>query len=250
MPRDDTVCIILAAGQGTRMKSDLAKVLHRIEGRPIIHYVVDCAIRAGLRRIVVVVGFQKEKVVEALRDYPVQFAVQAEQNGTGHAVQTALAVVPEREGSVVVLVGDAPFLRASTLRAFVEEHVSSGSDCTVLTAAVPDPHGYGRIVRDPAGNMTAIVEHDDCTETERRIREVNSAMYCFKLPSLISCARLLTDDNVQGELYLTDVVSIMRSKGMKLGTFTAPDWREMLGINTVEQLGQGGAILDALREEA
>ncbi len=231
------------------MKSDLPKVLHRLEGRPLVFYVVECALRAGLKRCVVVVGFQKEKVVEALRDYPVRFAVQAEQNGTGHAVQVALATIPEREGSVVVLAGDAPFLRASTLRDFVGSHETSGADCTVLTAFVPDPHGYGRIVRDPAGNMTAIVEHDDCSETERGIREVNSGMYCFRLPSLISCARLLTDDNVQGELYLTDVVGIMRSEGMKLGTFTAPDWREILGINTVEQLEQGGTILNALREE-
>jgi len=250
MSGHDTICIILAGGQGTRMKSDLPKVLHCLEGRPLIHYVVECALKAGLERNVVVVGFQKEKVIEALRDYPVQFAVQMEQNGTGHAVQMALVAIPERNGSVVVLAGDAPFLRASTLKAFVEEHAASGSDCTVLTAVVPDPHGYGRIVRDAGGHMTAIVEHDDCTETERRIREVNSGMYCFKLPSLISCARLLTDDNVQGELYLTDVVSIMRSKGMTLGTFSAPDWREMLGINTVEQLKQGGAILNALREEA
>ena len=249
MSEHDTICIILAAGQGTRMKSDLAKVLHCLEGRPLVHYVVECALRAGLKRSVVVVGFQKEKVMEALRDYPVQFAVQAEQNGTGHAVQMALATIPERRGSVVVLAGDAPFLRSSTLRAFVNQHASSGSDCTVLTAVVPDPHGYGRIARDSAGSMTAIVEHDDCTETERRIREVNSGMYCFRLSSLISCARLLTDDNVQGELYLTDVVSIMRSKGMKLGTYAAPDWREMLGINTVEQLAQGGALLRELREE-
>jgi bifunctional UDP-N-acetylglucosamine pyrophosphorylase/glucosamine-1-phosphate N-acetyltransferase len=249
MSERDTICIILAAGQGTRMKSDLAKVLHCLEGRPIVCYVVECALKAGLKRSVVVVGYQKEKVMEALRDYPVQFAVQMEQNGTGHAVQMALATIPERSGSVVVLAGDAPFLRPSTLRAFVSQHASSGCDCTVLTAVVPDAHGYGRIARDSAGNVTAIIEHDDCTETERRIREVNSGMYCFRLPSLISCARLLTDDNVQGELYLTDVVSIMRSKGMKLGTFTAPDWREMLGINTVEQLAQGGAILRALREE-
>jgi len=232
------------------MKSGLAKVLHRLEGRPLVHYVVECALRAGFQHSVVVVGFQKEKVMEALRDYPVQFAVQLEQNGTGHAVQIALAAIPEREGSVVVLAGDAPFLRSSTLKAFVDQHASSGSDCTVLTALVPDPHGYGRIVRDAAGNVSAIVEHDDCAETERQIREVNSGMYCFRLSSLVSCARLLTDENVQGELYLTDVVGIMRSKGMKLDTFTAPDWREILGINTVEQLNQGGAILGALREEA
>ena len=231
------------------MKSDLAKVLHCLEGRPLVHYVVDCALKAGLRRVVVVVGYQKERVMEALRDYPVEFALQLEQNGTGHAVQVALATIPEREGSVVVLAGDAPFLRASTLRAFVDRHASSGADCTVLTAVVPDPCGYGRIVRDSEGNVAGIVEHDDCVETERRIREVNSGMYCFRLSSLLSCARLLTDDNAQGELYLTDVVGIMRSKNMKLDTYTAPDWREILGINTVEQLQQAGAILNDLREK-
>jgi bifunctional UDP-N-acetylglucosamine pyrophosphorylase/glucosamine-1-phosphate N-acetyltransferase len=231
------------------MKSDLAKVLHRVEGRPLIQYVVECAIKAGLKRSVVVVGFQKDRVVEALKGYPVRFAEQLEQRGTGHAVQIALETISERDGSVVVLSGDAPFLRPSTLRAFVRKHVTSGSDCTVLTAIVPEPRGYGRILRDPAGDLTAIVEHDDCTGTERRLREVNSGMYCFKLPSLLSSAELLTDDNVQGELYLTDVVRIMRAKGMKLGTFTAPDWREILGINTVEQLRQAKSIIDALREE-
>ncbi len=249
MAEQEALCIILAAGQGTRMKSDLPKVLHRMGGRPLVHYVVDCAEKAGLRRIVVVVGFQKEKVIEALRAYRVEFAEQLEQNGTGHAVQIALRGVRERSGLAVVLSGDAPFLRVSTLKALMREHVAAGVDCTVLTAVVPDPDGYGRIVRDASGAIAAIVEDSDCKNDEKRICEVNSAIYCFRLASLLSCAELLTDDNLQGELYLTDLVRIMRSRGMKLGTFTAPDWREILGINTVAQLEQGESILEALQED-
>ncbi|UCF79609.1 MAG: NTP transferase domain-containing protein [Candidatus Eiseniibacteriota bacterium] len=241
-----SISIILAAGQGTRMKSSVAKVLHELAGRPLIHYVVECAMEADLRRNVVVIGFQKQKVREALKDYPVQFVEQDQQNGTGHAVQLALGQVAEREGAVVVLSGDSPFLRPSTLRAFMLEHVSSGCDCTVLTAVVPEPDSYGRIVRDVSGRMVAIREEGDCSEDQKRIREVNSGMYCFKLPALLSCVGLLSDENVQRELYLTDVVRIMHSRGMRLGTYTAPDWREILGINTVEQLRQGEQILKEL----
>jgi bifunctional UDP-N-acetylglucosamine pyrophosphorylase/glucosamine-1-phosphate N-acetyltransferase len=248
MSEPQMICIILAAGQGTRMKSDTAKVLHVLDGRPLVNYVVECALGAGFRRNIVVVGFQKERVTEVLAGYPVEFAEQLEQNGTGHAVQIALKKVREPEGLVAVLSGDSPFLRVSTLKSLMHEHVSSDADCTVLTAVVPEPRGYGRIVRDASGDLVGIVEHDDCTETERQICEVNSAIYCFRLSSLVSSAGLLTDDNVQSELYLTDVVKIMHSKGMKLSTYAAPDWREILGINTVEQLRQGKAILDALRE--
>jgi bifunctional UDP-N-acetylglucosamine pyrophosphorylase/glucosamine-1-phosphate N-acetyltransferase len=246
MSKHQTISIILAAGQGTRMKSDLAKVLHSLVGRPLIHHVLDCAGEAGLERNIVVIGFQKEKVTEALRGYDVELVEQNEQNGTGHAVQLALGHIDETEGAVVVLSGDSPFLRPSTLRAFMHQHVSSGCDCTVLTAVVPDPGGYGRIVRGSSGKIAAIMEERDCSEEEKGISEVNSGMYCFRLSSLLSCIGLLDDDNSQRELYLTDLVRIMCSKGMLLSTFTAPDWREILGINTVEQLRQGGHILEDL----
>ncbi len=228
------------------MKSDLAKVLHRLAGRPLVHHVLDCARKAGLERSIVVVGFQKEKVKEALKDYDVEFVDQDRQSGTGHAVQLALASVGQSEGAIVVLSGDSPFLRSSTLREFMRRHVSSECDCTVLTAVVPDPGGYGRIVRDETGNIAAITEERDCSEEEKEISEVNSGMYCFRLSSLLSCIGLLDDSNSQSELYLTDVVRIMCSKGMRLSTFTAPDWRETLGINTVEQLAQGEHILKDL----
>ena len=243
MSRPNTVSIVLAAGQGTRMKSNLAKVLHTIAGRPLIHYVMDCVMDVGFDRSVVVIGFQKSMVRDVLKDYPVEFVEQDEQGGTGHAVQLALRQIRETEGAVAVLSGDSPFLRSSTLKSLMTNHISSGCDCTVLTAAVDDPEGYGRIVRDPAGGILAIVEDVDCTDAQRRLREVNSGMYCFRLSSLVSCIELLRSDNLQDELYLTDVVRIMYSTGMKLGTFQAPDWREILGINTVEQLKQGQEIL-------
>jgi len=228
------------------MKSNLAKVLHDLAGRPLIHYVLDCVSEAGFDRTVVVIGFQKNKVREVLKDYPVEFVEQDEQWGTGHAVQLALQQIGEIEGVVAVLSGDSPFLRPSTLRSLVAHNISSGSDCTVLTATVRNPHGYGRIVRDASGQIVAIVEEVDCTEEQRRIKEVNSSMYCFRLPPLVSCIELLRSDNLQEELYLTDVVRIMRSKGMRLDTFQAPDWREILGINTIQQLRDAERILREL----
>jgi bifunctional UDP-N-acetylglucosamine pyrophosphorylase/glucosamine-1-phosphate N-acetyltransferase len=248
MSEHKATCIVLAAGQGTRMRSDLAKVLHELSGRPLIRYVLDCALKAGLERNIVVVGFQKDRVREALKDYAVEFVDQNEQRGTGHAVQLVLEHMNEAQGASVVLSGDSPFLRPSTLRAFMRQHVSSGYDCTVLTAIVPDPGGYGRIIRDASGGITAIMEERDCSDEQKGISEVNSGMYCFHLPALLSCIGFLSDDNSQGELYLTEIVRIMHSRGMRLGTFTAPDWREILGINTMEQLGQGEAILRELSE--
>lgn len=230
------------------MKSNLAKVLHELAGRPLIHYVLECVSRAGFDRTVVVIGFQKNKVREVLKGYHVEFVEQDEQLGTGHAVQLALRQIGEKEGVVAVLSGDSPFLRPSTLRALVAQNISSGSDCTVLTATVRNPRGYGRIVRDASGKITAIIEEVDCTGEQRRIREVNSSMYCFRLPPLLSCIELLKSNNQQEELYLTDVVRIMHSRGMRLDTFQAPDWREILGINTIQQLRDGEKILKELGE--
>jgi bifunctional UDP-N-acetylglucosamine pyrophosphorylase/glucosamine-1-phosphate N-acetyltransferase len=246
MSSPNTISIVLAAGQGTRMKSDLAKVLHSLLGRPLIHYVMDCVMEVGFTRNLIVIGFQKDRVRDVLKDYPVEFVDQDEQGGTGHAVQLALRHIRETDGAVAVLSGDAPFLRSSTLRSLLAEHISSGCDCTVLTAAVENPEGYGRIARDSSGNIVAIVEDADCTDEQKHIGEVNSGMYCFRLASLVSCIELLRNDNAQDELYLTDVVRIMHSKGMTLGTFAAGDWREILGINTVEQLKQGERILKDL----
>ncbi|MFH0777022.1 MAG: NTP transferase domain-containing protein [Candidatus Eisenbacteria bacterium] len=246
MPTQNRVAIILAAGQGTRMKSPLAKVLHELSGRPLIQYVLDCAREAGLDRQVVVVGFQKDRVEAVLKGYPVEFVEQLEQNGTGHAVQLALRNLGNEGGTVVVLSGDSPFLRPSTVSGLMEEHSAAGNDCTVLTAVVPDPQGYGRIVRDDSGSIRAIVEDADCSAAEKEIREINSAIYCFSLTALVSCIGLLRTDNVQEELYLTDVVRIMYSRGLKVGTFVVPDGREILGINTVEQLKAGEEMLREL----
>ncbi|MBZ3908606.1 MULTISPECIES: bifunctional UDP-N-acetylglucosamine diphosphorylase/glucosamine-1-phosphate N-acetyltransferase GlmU [Streptomyces] len=240
--------VVLAAGEGTRMKSATPKVLHSICGRSLVGHVLAAARELDPENLVVVVGHAREKVTAHLTevDPGVRTAVQAEQNGTGHAVRMGLeelgGVV---DGTVVVVCGDTPLLTGATLQALAATHSADGNAVTVLTAEVPDATGYGRIVRDGAsGAVTEIVEHKDATESQRAIREINSGVFAFDGQLLSDALGKVRTDNSQGEEYLTDVLGILREAGHRVGASVAGDHREIAGINNRVQLSEARRILN------
>ncbi|MCW8375315.1 bifunctional UDP-N-acetylglucosamine diphosphorylase/glucosamine-1-phosphate N-acetyltransferase GlmU [Streptomyces justiciae] len=247
--------VVLAAGEGTRMKSATPKVLHELCGRSLVGHVLAAARELDPENLVVVVGHAREKVTAHLNDIDpdVRTAVQAEQNGTGHAVRMALeelgGVV---DGTVVVVCGDTPLLTGETLLALAHTHSTDGNAVTVLTAEVPDATGYGRIVRDGvSGAVTAIVEHKDASDSQRAIREINSGVFAFDGQLLADALGKVRTDNSQGEEYLTDVLGILREAGHRVGASVAADHREIAGINNRVQLSEARRILnDRLLTEA
>ncbi|MFE6665874.1 bifunctional UDP-N-acetylglucosamine diphosphorylase/glucosamine-1-phosphate N-acetyltransferase GlmU [Streptomyces sp. NPDC057697] len=240
--------VVLAAGEGTRMKSKTPKVLHEISGRPLVGHVVAAARELDPEHLVVVVGHSSERVTAQLTaaDDRLRTAHQAEQKGTGHAVRVGLeelgGVV---EGTVIVVCGDTPLLSGETLLALAATHTADANAVTVLTAEVPDSTGYGRIVRDPAnGSVTAIVEHKDATDAQRAIREINSGVFAFDGRLLADALGKVRADNSQGEEYLTDVLSILREAGHRVGASVAGDHHEILGINNRVQLAEARRLLN------
>jgi bifunctional UDP-N-acetylglucosamine pyrophosphorylase/glucosamine-1-phosphate N-acetyltransferase len=257
-PGAPAAVVVLAAGEGTRMKSATPKVLHEICGRSLVGHVLAAARELVPAEVVVVVGHAREQVSAhcAEIDPGARTAVQAEQRGTGHAVRIALeelaaAAVPT-EGTVVVVCGDTPLLTGETLRALAGVHAADGNAVTVLTARVPDATGYGRIVRDEAsGAVTAIVEHKDASEAQREIREINSGVFAFDGRLLGEALAQVRTDNSQGEEYLTDVLGILRAAGHRVGAAVAGDHREIVGINNRVQLAEARRLLnDRLLERA
>ncbi|MET9828567.1 bifunctional UDP-N-acetylglucosamine diphosphorylase/glucosamine-1-phosphate N-acetyltransferase GlmU [Streptomyces sp. NPDC006385] len=240
--------VVLAAGEGTRMKSATPKVLHEICGRSLVGHVLAAARELRPENLVVVVGHAREKVAAHLAevDPGVRTAVQAEQNGTGHAVRMALEELGGTvEGTVVVVCGDTPLLTGETLTHLAATHSADGNAVTVLTAEVPDATGYGRIVRDGAsGAVTAIVEHKDATEAQRAVREINSGVFAFDGRLLADALGKVRTDNSQGEEYLTDVLGILREAGHRVGASVAGDHREIVGINNRVQLAEARRILN------
>ncbi|MXM66696.1 bifunctional UDP-N-acetylglucosamine diphosphorylase/glucosamine-1-phosphate N-acetyltransferase GlmU [Streptomyces sp. HUCO-GS316] len=240
--------VVLAAGEGTRMKSATPKVLHEICGRSLVGHVLAAARELEPENLVVVVGHAREKVTAHLTeiDPQVRTAVQAQQNGTGHAVRMALEELGGSvDGTVVVVCGDTPLLSGGTLRALAATHSADGNAVTVLTAEVPDATGYGRIVRDGlSGAVTAIVEHKDASESQRAIREINSGVFAFDGQLLADALGKVRTDNSQGEEYLTDVLGILREAGHRVGASVAPDHREIAGINNRVQLSEARRILN------
>lgn len=235
--------IVLAAGEGKRMKSDLPKVLHPLLGRTLVGHVLAAVEPLGAEPTIVVVGHGRDQVTEHLATIApgVQIVVQAEQRGTGHAVRLALPA--DASGTVVVLAGDAPLLRPETVAGLVEAHETAGAAATVLAARVPDPTGLGRIVRDSDGGLAAIVEERDASADVRAINEINSGVYAFDAALLRGALSKLTSDNQQGEEYLTDVISLLRGAGETVAVEVAADQTEVLGCNDRVQLAQLGAIL-------
>ncbi|MEU3722926.1 bifunctional UDP-N-acetylglucosamine diphosphorylase/glucosamine-1-phosphate N-acetyltransferase GlmU [Streptomyces sp. NPDC031705] len=241
--------VVLAAGEGTRMKSATPKVLHEICGRSLVGHVVAASRELDPAHLVVVVGHAREQVTAHLAgiDAGVRTAVQYEQNGTGHAVRMALEELGESPaGTVIVVCGDTPLLTGETLRALADTHEADGNAVTVLTAEVPDSTGYGRIVRDPGtGAVTAIVEHKDATDAQRAIREINSGVFAFDGALLADALGKVRTDNSQGEEYLTDVLGILREAGHRVGAAVGSDHRQILGINNRVQLAEARALLNA-----
>ncbi|MER5863818.1 bifunctional UDP-N-acetylglucosamine diphosphorylase/glucosamine-1-phosphate N-acetyltransferase GlmU [Kitasatospora sp. NPDC002040] len=244
--------IVLAAGGGTRMKSkSLPKVLHPICGRTLVGHAVAAAQELTPDRLLVVVGHQRELVEAHLAEYypGVRTAVQLEQNGTGHAVRTALAALAadgeQPDGTVVITTGDAPLLTGATLAALVASHAAQGNGVTVLTAVVPDSTGYGRILRDGADAVAAIVEEKDATPEQRAIAEINSGVFAFDAKLLAEALAQVTTDNSQGEEYLTDTLGILRTAGHRVGAVVAADYRDILGINDRVQLAEARRILNS-----
>jgi bifunctional UDP-N-acetylglucosamine pyrophosphorylase/glucosamine-1-phosphate N-acetyltransferase len=231
--------LILAAGKGTRMKSDLPKVLHTLQERPLLLWVVAASRAAQLAPLVLVVGHQHERVRETMAPHDegdLRYVLQAEQHGTGHAAQVARPELAQLTGDLLVLAGDVPLIRAATLAGLLAEHRARGAAATVLTAELADPTGYGRILRDAAGDVAAIREHRDASESERAVREINSGIYCFRLPALLTALDALKPENDQGEYYLTDTLAILRARGERVAAQRCADPVEIAGVNDREQL--------------
>ena len=218
------------------MGSDLPKVLHPALGRPLVLHVLDRLAPLDPKLVVVVVGHRAPLVREALAGRPVRFAEQMPQLGTGHAVQMAWSEIEAGPETLLVLAGDMPVTRTETLRRLLERHVREGNGVTFLSGIVPDPHGYGRVIRGADGAFLKIVEEKDATDEERRVAEVNSGIYCFAREPLREALRFLRADNVQQEYYLTDTLSYILAHGGRIGVEQASDHRELYGVNDPQQL--------------
>lgn len=235
--------LVLAAGLGTRMRSNLAKVLHKLDGRPLINHVCRTATALAPRKIYVVIGHQgedvKRAVLEELNEEHAEFAWQNEQLGTGHAVNSARQFLESEDSTLLVLSGDVPMIRVETLAALIQKHHThrgKGAACTILTVNLADPTGYGRIVRDQEGLFEKIVEQKDATDEEKQIKEINSGIYCFNTKKLYSALTRVKNNNAQGEYYLTDVPALLREEGEDIAIYRHSDHHEIEGINNRVQL--------------
>ncbi|MEO6654802.1 MAG: bifunctional UDP-N-acetylglucosamine diphosphorylase/glucosamine-1-phosphate N-acetyltransferase GlmU [Pyrinomonadaceae bacterium] len=246
----DLNILIMAAGLGTRMKSNLAKVLHKLDGRPLINHVCETAMYLSPKKIHVVVGHQAEDVkAVVLNEFPTDvaaFALQKHQLGTGDAVNAAREYLENSDSTLLVLSGDVPMITAETLSALVQmhhEYRARGAACTVLTVRLKDPGGYGRVVRDENGAFDRIVEQKDANDEEKQIDEINSGIYCFDTKKLYTALSQVKNDNAQGEYYLTDVPSILREQGDDVAIFQCIDPREVEGVNDRRQLAEMGKVI-------
>ncbi len=234
--------VILAAGQGTRMKSDFPKVLHPVSGKPMLSHVVQLAKALGAVPVVPVIGHGADLVRAALQGEDLVFALQAEQLGTGHALQCAEASLGGFDGDLMLLCGDVPLLRDATLQALLNHHRESSAAVTILTAQMADPAGYGRIIRGTKG-VERIVEEKDASLEERRVSEINTGLYIFRTPEVFDYLRQLDNSNAQGEYYLTDIVAAACKAGERVEALLIEDAEEAMGINDRVQLARAGEIM-------
>jgi bifunctional UDP-N-acetylglucosamine pyrophosphorylase / glucosamine-1-phosphate N-acetyltransferase len=236
--------IILAAGKGTRMKSDLLKVVHEVAGKPIVQYVIDAVSALNVVDIFTVVGHQAESVKENVTNKKVQYVIQEEQLGTGHAVmQVSPHIKPGDTSTIVVLAGDCPLIKTETLKKLVDSHHESNASATILTTKMEEPAKYGRILRGKMGTVTGIKEAKDCTEKELQIKEINTGVYAFRADELFLYLNQLNTNNTQGEYYLTDIIHILKDKGKVVSGYVLEDSDQAIGINTRLDLAKTNAVL-------
>ncbi len=230
----------MAAGLGTRMKSNLAKVLHKLDGRPLINHVVEAALALEPKSICVIVGYQADDVKAAVNsgfpDDRVCFALQEKQLGTGDAINATRKMYSTSDSTIVVLTGDVPLIKSETIGALIQQHETEGSAATLLSVRLADPIGYGRVVRDGNESFARIVEQKDASDDEKNIDEINAGFYCFRSGILYDALANLSNDNVQGEYYLTDVPGILRANGEQISIYMAPNAQEVEGVNDRRQL--------------
>ena len=231
-------CIILAAGKGVRMKSDLPKVLHTLNGKPLIGYVLDTVLSLNLKKVAVVVGYQGEKVVDLLKGKDVEVVWQKEQLGTGHAVMQAEPIFHDFDGELLILCGDVPLLQTDTVIELLKTHQQKQAKDTVLTAVLEDPKGYGRVVRNKNEVFESIVEDKEATPEEKKIREINTGEMCFSAPALFFALKKVKRDNLQKEYYITDVLGILKKRGEKVEALRVQNPWETKGFNSTSELLQ------------
>lgn len=233
--------LILAAGEGKRMKSETSKVLHQVCGKEMVNHVIDIMRKSGIQDVNVIVGNGKEQVIEKTKSRDVSYSVQEEQLGTGHAVLCAKAFLEGKVGTVAIFTGDAPLIQESTVASMLKNHAEGGFSATLLTSVIENPNGYGRIQRE-GEEVARIIEHKDCSPEELLLKEVNAGMYLFDVEELLASLQMLKNNNAQKEYYLTDVIEIMRGKGLKVGAVIT-EFDETRGVNTRVHLAEAEAIM-------
>lgn len=240
----NTYAVVLAAGKGTRMKSSLYKVLHPVCGKPMVEHVVENMEKLGVEKIVTIVGHGAEVVQSELGDRS-EYALQAEQLGTAHAVLQAEKMIANLSGTTIVICGDTPLISAETMQQLLDHHENTGAKATILTAIANDPTGYGRIIRSADGSVNSIVEQKEASPEEQLVKEINSGTYCFDNEALFKSLKLVTNENAQGEYYLPDVIGILQKEGAIISAFTATDFEEILGVNDRVALSQAEQTMRA-----
>ena len=234
--------VILAAGEGKRMKSETPKVLHKVCGKEMVNHVIDIMRKAEIKDVNVIVGKGAEKVKEGTKNRNVEYSLQEVQLGTGHAVMSAKEFLGGKSGVVAIFTGDAPLIKEETVNKFLSFHEEGSFKATILTSIIEKPAHYGRVIRNAAGEVEKIVEAKDCSEEEFKVNEINAGMYCFDIEALLNSLSKLKNNNAQGEYYLTDVIGILKSEGFKVGAMIT-DFEETIGVNSRVELAETERIL-------
>ena len=228
------VICILAAGKGTRMNSDIPKVLHDVNGKSMIQRIIDTAIELSPLKIITIVGYKKELIIKDLELYEIDFAIQKDQNGTGHAVEQCREKIKDIDGNMLILSGDVPLISKNTLKSLIKYHINNKSKASLISAILDNPYGYGRIKWDENKNFECIIEHKDASESELTINEINAGIYIFDIKTLFKNLLLINNNNNQQEYYIGDVLKFIKKKEISVIQTSNP--REIIGVNSIDQL--------------